>query len=439
VAWDIVRRYLEYKGYEVYHVQNFTDVDDKIMAKARQENRSAGEVAQQFIDQYFADIDALGVKRAHVYPLVTEHIPDIIETVAGLVEKGFAYEVDGDVYYDVSKFSGYGKLSGRSLDELKAGARVEVDERKRNPMDFALWKKAKADELSWESPWGLGRPGWHIECSVMAHKYLGDTFEFHGGGVDLVFPHHENEIAQSEAYTGEQPARYWLHNGFVNFSGEKMAKSVGNVVSIYEARKKYPGIALRLYLLSTHYRSPIDFDLDKLGAAVKGWERLQNVRRSIKEALGSGEVEQAIGLIKEKLSPRQETFLEQGEQALADFEKALNDDFNTALAVGALFELARQINIYLREPVATPEDKAVLAKVGDIFNTISNVLGLLPLEDEEVKSADIVDDLVELIIAIRQEAREKKNFALADKIRDRLTDLGFILEDTPQGVRYRRK
>jgi cysteinyl-tRNA synthetase len=436
VVWDVIRRYLEYKGYDVLYVQNFTDVDDKIMAKAAQEGRSPTEVANQFIAQYFADMDALGIKRAHVYPRVTEHIPEIIETVNALVAKGYAYEVDGDIYYDVSKFADYGKLSGRSLEDLKAGARVEVDERKNNPMDFALWKKAKPGEMAWDSPWGPGRPGWHIECSVMAHKYLGDSFDFHGGGVDLVFPHHENEIAQSEAYTGKQLARYWLHNGFVNFSGKKMAKSVGNVVSIAEARKQYPGIALRLYLLSTHYRSPIDFDLEKLGAAVKGWERLQNAAQALEDAFSS---RQSEGCSLAELSPGQREFLQQGESALTKFIEAMDDDFNTALAVGVLFDLVREINIFLRQPLTSAQDVFVLSKVRDVFTTISDVLGLVAAPEAAQEQADLVAELMRLIINIRQAAREKKDFALADKIREQLAGLGFILEDTPHGVRYRRK
>lgn len=434
VVWDVFRRYLEYKGYKVLHVQNFTDIDDKILAAAAKEGRTPQEIADRYIEEYFRDLDALGVKRAHIYPRVTEHIPDIIKTVQALVEKGYAYEVDGDVYYDVTRFKGYGKLSGRSLDELKAGARVEVDERKRNPMDFALWKRAKPGEVSWDSPWGPGRPGWHIECSVMAHKYLGDTFDFHGGGVDLIFPHHENEIAQAEAYTGKPFVRYWLHNGFVNFSGEKMAKSVGNVISIREAREKYSGMALRLYLLSTHYRSPIDFNLEKLAAAQKGWERLQNARMALQQTVGRD-----INLVvPAELTAREKTFLEQVEQSLARFEEAMDDDFNTAMAIGVLFDLTREINTFLRQPDLSSGDRAVLARAREVFTTITGVLGLIPHE-EETDQEGLVKELLHLIIEVRQEVRAKKDYALADKIRDRLGELGFILEDTPQGVRYRRK
>jgi len=434
VVWDVIRRYLEYKGYKVFHVQNFTDVDDKIIARAAEEGVTPGEIAEKYIAEYFDDMDALGVKRAHIYPRVTEHISDIIEMVQGLIEKGYAYEVDGDVYFAVERFDEYGKLSGRSLDEMRAGARVEVDEKKANPMDFALWKRAKPGEIAWESPWGKGRPGWHIECSVMSHKYLGDTFDFHGGGVDLVFPHHENEIAQSEAYTGQPFVRYWLHNGFVNFSGEKMAKSVGNVITIREARQEYAGLALRLFLLSTHYRSPIDFDLEKLAAAQKGWERIQNAWEGLEQALDKGEELSQEG----ELPERARVLQDRAEEAVAKFVAAMDDDFNTALAVGVLFDLIREINSFLREPVTTAGERAALARAREAFQDMGEVLGLLPAAE---KAADdgLVEELLQLIIDVRQEARKRKDFALADSIRDQLSELGIILEDTPQGVRYRRK
>lgn len=437
VVWDVFRRYLEYKGYEVHHVQNFTDVDDKILARAAEEDKRPAEVAGKFIEEYFADLDGLGVKRAHVYPKVTDHIPDIIRMVQGLLEKGYAYQVNGDIFYDVSQFKDYGKLSGRSLEELRAGARVEVDERKNNPMDFALWKKAKPGEISWNSPWGQGRPGWHIECSVMALKYLGENIDFHGGGVDLVFPHHENEIAQAEAFTGQTFVRYWLHNGFVNFSGEKMAKSLGNVVSIREARQQYSGMAVRLYLLSTHYRSPIDFDLEKLAAAQKGWERLQNAQEALEQVLGKT-TEELPAPPQEELSERGQKLIKGAQEAQARFEEAMDDDFNTALAVGVLFDLTREINSFLREPVASQEEKAVLVRARKIFQTISDVLGLVSateVGDEE----KLVDSLIQIIIEIRQKARQDKDYARADEIRDRLAQLGIVLEDAPQGVRYRRK
>ncbi|NLJ33980.1 MAG: cysteine--tRNA ligase [Firmicutes bacterium] len=437
VVWDVFRRYLEYKGYEVQHVQNFTDVDDKILARAAEENKKPGEIAGKFIEEYFADLDGLGVQRAHAYPRVTEHIQDIIDMVQGLLEKGYAYQVNGDVFYDVSQFKDYGKLSGRSLAELRAGARVEVDKRKNNPMDFALWKKAKPGEVSWSSPWGQGRPGWHIECSVMALKYLGENIDFHGGGVDLIFPHHENEIAQSEAFTGQTFVRYWVHNGFVNFSGEKMAKSLGNVVSIREAREQYSGMAVRLYLLSTHYRSPIDFDLEKLSAAQKGWERLQNVWKTLEQVLGK-EGGQLPAPAPEDMGERGEKLLTEAQEALNRFEEAMDDDLNTALAVGVLFDLSREINSFLREPATTGEEKAVLAQARQIFQTISGVLGLVPaaeLGDE----GELLDSLIKIIIELRQEARKNKDYARADRIRDRLAKLGIVLEDAPQGVRYRRK
>ena len=339
------RRYLEYKGYKFFHVQNFTDVDDKICWAA--EEGDPGRNCRKYIAEYLMIWMPWG-STGPFYPRVTEHISDIIEMVQGLIEKGYAYEVDGDVYFAVERFDEYGKLSGRSLDEMRAGARVEVDEKKANPMDFALWKRAKPGEIAWESPWGKGRPGWHIECSVMSHKYLGDTFDFHGGGVDLVFPHHENEIAQSEAYTGQPFVRYWLHNGFVNFSGEKMAKSVGNVITIREARQEYAGLALRLFLLSTHYRSPIDFDLEKLAAAQKGWERIQNAWEGLEQALDKGEElsqegELPSGPVSCRTGPR---------RPWPNLSRPWTMIY-TALAVGVLFDLIREINSFLREPVTT--------------------------------------------------------------------------------------
>lgn len=289
LVWDVIRRYLSYKGYSVRYVQNFTDVDDKIIKRANEEGISALEVADRYIKEYFYDMDALGIKRADVYPRVTDHIPDIVAMVEKLIETGNAYVLDGDVYYSVESFPEYGKLSGRSLEDLKAGARVEVDARKHHPMDFVLWKASKEGEPAWDSPWGPGRPGWHIECSVMSLKYLGPGFDFHGGGSDLVFPHHENEIAQSEAATGTAFARYWVHNGFINMGGEKMAKSVGNVTRVRDIVKEYPGPALRYYMLSTHYRSPIDFNMEDMPAAQRGWERLRNLEENLDRALAGQE------------------------------------------------------------------------------------------------------------------------------------------------------
>lgn len=436
VVWDVFRRYLEYRGYRVLHVQNFTDVDDKIIDRARAEGLAPGEVSQRYIDQYFADLDALGVRRAHLYPRVTDHIPNIIDMVEGLVERGHAYQVDGDVYFRVESFPAYGKLSGRHLDDLLAGARVEVDPRKSHPMDFALWK-AVDEDWAWDSPWGKGRPGWHIECSVMAHRYLGCGFEFHGGGVDLVFPHHENEIAQSEAFTGEPFARYWVHNGFVNFSGEKMAKSVGNVVPIREALEQVSGMALRLFLLSTHYRSPIDFDLEQAQAAETGWERLRNCWENVQAVLGAWE---CLPAPPETLSlpPREAEMVQAAESSRQRFVEAMDDDFNTARGVGVIFELVRDLNSMLQQPGPYPEWPSALGRGLQVLEELSSCLGL-SLSAARVQTAGAEEGLLELLLSVRQQARDSKDFASADAIREGLAELGFLLEDTPQGTRWRRR
>lgn len=433
LVWDVIRRYLTYKGYSVRYVQNFTDVDDKIIKRAKEEGISALEVADRYIKEYFYDMDALGIKRADVYPRVTDHIPDIIAMVEKLVEKGNAYVVDGDVYYSVESFSEYGKLSGRSLEDLKAGARIEVDERKHHPMDFALWKASKEGEPAWDSPWGPGRPGWHIECSVMSLKYLGPGFDFHGGGSDLVFPHHENELAQSEAATGTTFVRYWVHNGFVNIGGEKMAKSVGNVTRVRDIVEKYPGPALRYYMLSTHYRSPIDFKLEDMPAAVRGWERLRNLEKNLERALAGKETD-----ISSDLVSNASEFLTMLDEHRRAFEAAMDADFNTAQALGVLFDLARDLNSYLAEGDITGERAAVLAAGRDLFLSMGEVMGLTGTDVFDQDGA-LVNSLVQLIAELRQEARARKDYATADRIRDRLAQQGIVLEDTPTGPRWRYK
>ncbi|GAV23133.1 cysteine--tRNA ligase [Carboxydothermus pertinax] len=421
VFFDTVRRYFEYKGFEVIYVQNFTDIDDKIIKRAREEGIGALELGQKYIGEYFKDADSLGVKRATVHPRVTEHIPEIIEMVKGLIEKGYAYEVEGDVYFSVDSFPGYGKLSGRNLDELKAGARVEVDEKKRNPLDFALWKKAKAGEPSWESPWGLGRPGWHIECSAMSLKYLGENFDIHGGGADLVFPHHENEVAQSEAYTGKPFSRYWMHNGFITVNQEKMSKSLGNFFLVREILEKFPGRVVRFFLLSTHYRSPLDFDDKKLLEAKAALERIDNFAQSLKElnpVAGEGKVE-----IKEKVS-----------ELLGDFINAMEDDFNTAQAMATLFELVRYGNIQIAKGNLTLADKKYFEEALAVFSEVLGIeFGVL-----EKKVGEDVTPFIELLIEVRSKLKKEKKYDLSDFIRDELKKLGIILEDTPSGARWKR-
>lgn len=433
LVWDVIRRYLSYKGYSVRYVQNFTDVDDKIIKRANEEKISVLEVADRYIKEYFHDMDALGIKRADVYPRVTDHIPDIVAMVARLIETGNAYVLDGDVYYSVESFPQYGKLSGRSLADLKAGARIEVDERKRHPMDFVLWKASKEGEPAWDSPWGPGRPGWHIECSIMSLKYLGPGFDFHGGGSDLVFPHHENEVAQSEAATGTAFVRYWVHNGFINMGGEKMAKSVGNVTRVRDIVEKYPGPALRYYMLSTHYRSPIDFSMEDMPAAVRGWERLHTLEENLERVLTGKET-----AMPENLSPGAREFLDKLNEHRNSFETAMDADFNTAQALGVLFDLARDLNGYLAAGDFTQERTAVLAAGRDLFLSMGDVFGLTGVDGGH-RYGVMVDGLVQLVAELRQEARTRKDYATADRVRDRLAELGIILEDTPAGPRWRHK
>lgn len=484
VIWDAIRRFLEYRGYQVRLIQNFTDVDDKIIARARETGQDPLRLSRHYSEEYLQSMDALKVKRADVYPRVSEEIDTIIEMVRTLVDKGHAYVVDGDVYFDVTSFPDYGKLSQQKLDEIEAGTRFEVDERKRNAMDFALWKKAKEGEPAWDSPWGKGRPGWHIECSAMSLKYLGNHFDFHGGGVDLIFPHHENEIAQSEAYTGAAPfVRYWCHNGLLQIKNEKMSKSLGNFTPIREVLKRYPAEAIRFYVLSTHYRSPLEYSEEKLEQARRGWERLHtavgNLRHRIdslaagvrpaeelvrtrpgeeQAADGPNGVEGAAGLKEEwtgtrsrgeqadapKNSPPVVVDLQQAVSTTrAKFIAAMEDDFNTALAIAALFELVRVVNSFERELVQMSEEERrqslpVLQEAYSLFMELGkDVLGIIGEETAGDTSRELVEKLLDLLVDVRQAARNRKDWETADKIRDELARLGITLEDSPLGTRWR--
>ncbi|MGI6684289.1 MAG: cysteine--tRNA ligase [Bacillota bacterium] len=436
VVFDTVRRYLKYRGYDVTYVQNFTDVDDKIINRAREEGETPQKLAEKYIDAYFQDADALHVLRADVHPKVTEHMNEIISMVQGIIEKGLAYEVNGNVYFDVRKFSGYGRLSGRDLDEMKSGARVDVDEEKHDPLDFALWKAAKPGEPSWQSPWGKGRPGWHIECSAMSLKYLGAGFDIHGGGADLIFPHHENEIAQTEAYTGQPFVRYWLHNGFITVNEEKMSKSLGNFFLVRDILAKFSPDVVRFYLLSTHYRSPLDFDDQKLHVAEKGLERIRTSLRLAESTLTACEKSEGQGQAE---SP--EEFAQKIDRIKADFISAMDDDFNTSLALAAVFDFCREVNSFINDPSFQPGKGAVpyLNKILGIFDEFHSVLGMLkPHKEEGIIDQGMEDKLMEIIINIRQEARKKKDWATADAIRDQLKQTGILLEDTPHGVRWKK-
>lgn len=441
VVFDVIYRYLLYKGYQVTYVRNFTDVDDKIINRAQQEGINTEEIAARYIQEFSVDMGALGLKEPTVEPKATEHIPEMIDMVQRLIAKGHAYQVGGDVYFAVDGFSGYGRLSKRSLDEMQAGARIEVDEKKRNPLDFALWKAAKPGEPSWDSPWGRGRPGWHIECSAMSQKYLGDTLDIHGGGKDLIFPHHENEIAQSEGASGKPFVRYWLHNGFVNIDREKMSKSLGNILTIKEILRDYHPELVRLFLLSRHYRSPIDYSSQGMEEARKNLERFYQTLAGIEEGLGK-EPERKENV--EGFSPEEMAVYRHAEEFSAKFQEAMDDDFNTAVVIASLFELSHDLNRLLQNP--TPHAPEILRKGREGFVEAGGVLGIFQedphafLEGErrsKVKNLTLTQEEIDGLIRERNEARIKKAWARADEIRDQLASQGIVLEDGPQGTTWR--
>ena len=430
VTWDVIRRFLARKGYKVRYIQNFTDVDDKIIHAANREGVTWKEISDRYIAAYFKAMDALNVRRADVFPRVSETMEDILRMIETLIARGYAYVTEaGDVYYRVEAFDHYGCLSGRSLEDMEAGARVEVNETKENPMDFALWKAAKPGEPSWKSPWGQGRPGWHIECSAMSVKYLGDAFDFHGGGSDLIFPHHENEIAQAEPCIDgdEKFARYWLHNGFITIDNEKMSKSKNNFFTVKDILKEFPGEVIRFFILQTHYRSPLDFSDERLREAQTALDRLRNANAVVAE-LTQREGTADTGA---ELAAQAETFLR-------DFDAAMDDDFNTALAISQMFGLAKEINRYHQElERGAAFDAANFGRAADAYHAMAAIIGIF--EQEEATADDgLTDALMDLIIGIRQEARAAKNWAVADKIRDGLKEAGVVLEDTPTGVRWKR-
>lgn len=432
VTWDVIRRYFASKGMTVHYIQNFTDVDDKIIRTANSEHTTWKDVADRNIAIYFHSMDALGVRRAEKYPRVSETMADIIAMVQKLIDKGYAYALDnGDVFYSVEKFQGYGKLSGRKLSDMQAGARIEVDARKHHPMDFALWKSAKPGEPSWDSPWGKGRPGWHIECSTMSLKYLGEKFDFHGGGSDLIFPHHENEIAQSQACIGDNHsfAQYWLHNGFITIHNEKMSKSKNNFFTVEDILKEYPGEVVRFFILQTHYRSPLDFSDDRLKEAQTSLGRLQTTQGYIAELAkkqGTGEATAA-------------DLAKKAEELQTIFNDAMDDDFNTALAISQLFALSKEINIYYQDVTAGKSfDAENFAKAKAVWDTMAGIIGLFEQQEDAAADDGLTEKLMNLIIAIRQDARKNKNWAIADKIRDDLKEAGIVLEDTKTGVRWKK-
>lgn len=429
VVFDTVRRYLKYRGYDVTYVQNFTDVDDKIIKRAWEEQVDPLDLAARYISEYFIDADALGINRADIHPQVSQHIEDIIQTIAGLIEKGYAYEIDGDVYYRVKAFADYGKLSGRSLEDMLAGARVEVDERKEEPVDFALWKKAKSGEPSWPSPWGEGRPGWHIECSVMSTKYLGETIDIHGGGADLIFPHHENEIAQAEAYTGKPFVKYWMHNGFITVNSEKMSKSLGNFFILRDILAKYPADVVRFYLIATHYRSPLDFDDGKLEEARKALGRLKTTLVLAREFMSDEN-------ISAELTDDGQSLLDKVGEWEHKFNEAMDDDFNTAMAIGYLFEISHALNSFMAgQDRQKAGARAAVKKAYEIFVELLSVLGIIL--ERETEGGQHTDLLLQLLLDLRTMVRQEKDYALSDAIRDRLNTLNVKVEDNPEESRFR--
>lgn len=428
VAFDAIRRYLEYKGYTVRFVQNFTDVDDKIIKRSQEEGISAREVSMKYIAETLQDIDALHVKRATVNPRATEDMPEIIAMIQTLIDKGFAYEKDGTVFFETVKSLNYGKLSKKNLDELEAGARVEVNTAKRNPMDFVLWKPDKPGEPKWDSPWGTGRPGWHIECSAMVKKYLGDTVDIHGGGEDLVFPHHENEIAQSEAANGAEFARYWMHNGTVTMNHRKMSKSTGNFQTLREVAKRYPYDVLRFYLLSGHYRMPMEYGDHLLAAAQSGLSRIKNARVTLTYILNNG--------ADRSLSDEEHGWLNEADAYRRAFEDAMDDDFNTADAVSAIFELVKFINIHTDINDAGAVSQSFAEGLIERLDLLCRILGIFFVETPANANHD--DAEIESLIAERQTARANKDWAAADRIRGELSARGVTLTDTANGVIWKR-
>ena len=421
IVFDTIRRYMEYRGYEVNFVQNFTDIDDKMINKANEENTTVKEIGDKYICEYYKDADGLNIKRATTNPRATEYISEIIDFVSGLIEKGYAYEVNGDVYFRTKKFEGYGQLIGQNLDDLQAGARINVDERKEDPMDFAIWKAQKPGEPAWECPWGLGRPGWHIECSCMAKNLLGDTIDIHAGGMDLAFPHHENEISQSEALSGKKFANYWMHAAFLNVNNQKMSKSLNNFLTARDALKEYDADVIRFLMLSGHYRIQLNFSNELLESAKASIERLYNA---------IGNLENLISEVKnEKMTEEEIKYLESLDTYRQRYIEKMDDDFNTADAISVLFDLIRDTN----SNIGINSSKELCEKALELIRELGLPLGIL----QKTTKGDLEAE-IEAFIAERQQARKDRNFALADKIRDDLKAKGIELLDTPQGVRWKK-
>lgn len=416
IVFDVLRRYFAHRGYEVTFVQNFTDIDDKMIRRANEEGITVKELGDRFIQEYYKDAGALGIRPATVHPRATEHMQEIIDLVKTLQDKGYAYEVNGDVYFDTEKDKGYGKLSGQNMDDLEAGARIDVDDVKKNPADFALWKAQKPGEPAWESPWGLGRPGWHIECSAMSMKYLGETFDIHAGGKDLLFPHHENEVAQSECATGKPFARYWMHNGFINIDNEKMSKSKGNFFTVRDIVKEYNPEDVRMFMLSAHYRSPVNFSRDMVAQAHASLQRLYTARDHMMFLLKNA--------ADTEITADEQALLDKVQSSVERFDAAMDDDLNTADALGALFEIVKDANVDLNEK----SSKAAVEKTLNTLMELADVLGLLAKKADDGLPAEI-----QQMVDERAQARKDKNWKKSDELRDALAAAGYIVKDTPQG------
>ncbi|HDK7177078.1 TPA: cysteine--tRNA ligase [Clostridium botulinum] len=421
VVFDSIRRYLEYRGYKVKFIQNFTDIDDKMIKKANEEGTTVKELGDRFIKEYYKDADDLNIERATKNPRATEFMDEIIRFVSDLIEKGYAYEIDGDVYFSTKRFDDYGKLSGQNLEELQLGSRINVDERKKDPMDFAIWKSQKPGEPAWKSPWGMGRPGWHIECSCMAYNLLGETIDIHAGGSDLSFPHHENEIAQSEARTGKQFAKYWLHSAFVNVNNQKMSKSLNNFFTAREILEKYDADVLRMFMLSGHYRTQINFSMELLDSTKAALDRLYNSINNLENLLDE--------VKNEELRAKELEYKNELQKYKEKYIEKMDDDFNTADAISVIFDLIRDVNTN----ITIESSKELVKYTLDLIRELGNPLGIL---QESTKAS--LEEEIEKLIEERQKARKEKNWALADKIRDNLKERGIVLEDTPQGVRWKQ-